>query len=273
MISFPHCKINLGLRITAKREDHYHDLDTVFYPVAINDALEFVVADEMKFMSSGISIPGKGKNLVVAAYDFIKADHPDLPPIHIHLHKQIPIGAGLGGGSSNAAAMLKMLNTFFDLKISHEKLHHYASQLGSDCPFFLYDSACKASGRGEILKLIQLDLAAYRMVLVYPNLHISTADAFSEIKPCQVQRSCAEIVNLPITEWRELLINDFEESIFNRHSILADIKQKLYDQGALYAAMSGSGSTIFGIFGKDDRPTKEALMQDKLLGDMQLFLV
>ncbi len=271
MISLSPCKINLGLRITAKRTDGYHDLDTVFYPLAFYDALEFIEANEMKFSSSGIPIPGNGKNIVIAAYDLVKSDYPNVPSLHIHLHKQIPIGAGLGGGSGNAVSMLKMMNAYFDLKLSDEQFFQYALQLGSDCPFFLYETACEASGRGEVLNPLNLDLSDYRIILVYPNIHISTATAFGAISPHQPILSCAEIVQQPIAQWRELLINDFEFPLFQIHPLLSETKQQLYDMGALYAALSGSGSTIFGIFKKEQFSNHANISQQAVFMNSQVF--
>lgn len=273
MISFSPCKINLGLRITAKRIDGYHDLDTVFYPLALYDALEFIEANEMKFSSSSIPIPIVGKNIVIAAYDLVKSDYPNIPALHIHLHKQIPIGAGLGGGSGNAVTMLKMLNTYYNLNLSEEKLFQYALQLGSDCPFFLHETACEASGRGEVLNSIALDLSDYQIVLVYPDLHVSTASAFSAIQPQQLQLSCSEIVKQPIETWRDLLVNDFEVPLFNSYPILAEIKRKLYELGASYAAMSGSGSALYGLFKHHQVLDKKKLSREELLVDKQIFYI
>jgi 4-diphosphocytidyl-2-C-methyl-D-erythritol kinase len=253
MIRFPHCKINLGLSIIEKRKDGFHELETVFYPVALQDALEIIHSDEKKeeisFTHSGIAIPGNAEqNLCVKAYQLLKKDFPTIPSVKIHLHKNIPMGAGLGGGSSDGAFVLRMLNDMFNLSLSSEKLVHYAAQLGSDCPFFIYDQPYHATGRGEILQSIQCDLKNFQIVLIHPQIHVSTAWAFSQLNPHSKQKSITQIVTQSIETWKLELINDFEEPIFTAHPILGEIKNYLYDQGALYASMSGSGSSLFGIF-------------------------
>ncbi len=255
MIRFPHCKINLGLSIIEKRTDGFHALETVFYPVALQDALEIIHSDEKKqeilFSHSGIAIPGNTEqNLCVKAYLLLKKDFPSIPSVKIHLHKNIPMGAGLGGGSSDGAFVLRMLNDMFNLSLSSEKLIDYAAQLGSDCPFFIYDKPCHAKGRGEILAPIECDLSNYKIALLHPQIHVSTAWAFGQLNPHAKQKSIAQIITQPIATWKSDLVNDFEEPIFKAHPILEDIKNYLYEQGALYASMSGSGSSLFGIFPK-----------------------
>lgn len=252
MLSFPNCKINLGLNITRKREDGYHDLETVFYPIALKDSLEIIQSSEFTFQSSGLPIDGDEKNnLCVKAYRLLKQDFPGIPTISIHLHKAIPMGAGLGGGSADGAFTLSMLNKKFKLGITEPQLLHYALQLGSDCPFFVVNKPCFATGRGEKLQVIDLDLSAYTIVLVNPKIHVSTKEAFADLIPQQPTISIREIVNHPVEEWRALLKNDFEAAVFKKHPAIAEIKTQLYDSGAKYAAMTGTGSTVFGLFRKD----------------------
>ena len=255
MIQFPNCKINLGLSITAKRNDGYHELETVFYPVGLNDIVEVVRANDIsgtvEFTSTGIEVPGEiANNLCVKAYNLLKAAYPTLPPVKIHLHKHIPMGAGLGGGSSDATAVLKLLNQVFNLSLTQAQLINYAAQLGSDCPFFVFDTPCYATGRGEILKPIQVDLSNYSIALIHPRVHISTSWAFQQLTPHKKEKCIATIIAQDIETWKQELVNDFEAPIFLAHPYLAEIKEMLYNEGAIYASMSGSGSSLFGIFPK-----------------------
>lgn len=253
MIAFPPCKINLGLSIIEKRPDNYHALETIFYPVGLNDIVEMVPnnlqSTPIEFTSTGLSIPGdNAQNLCVKAYALLKNDFLALPNIKMHLHKVIPMGAGLGGGSSDASTILKMTNQHFNLGLDRNQLLQYAAQLGSDCPFFIFDTPCHATGRGEILTPFQTDLSHYQIVLVHPNIHISTAWAFSQLMPHTKEKSIASIVAQPITTWKDELLNDFEKPIIEAHPIIGNIKNLLYEMGAIYASMSGSGSSLFGIF-------------------------
>lgn len=252
MVVFPNAKINLGLNIVRKRGDGYHDLETIFYPVLIKDVLEVIRSDEFSFSASGLPISGSSNdNLCVKAFNLLKADFPDLPNIQTHLLKAIPMGAGLGGGSADGAFMLKMLNDKFQLELSTEQLMGYALQLGSDCPFFIINKPCFGTGRGEVLEPISLDLSGYKFVLVNPGIHVSTAAAFSQLVPKDPVKSIRQLIEQPVETWKYELVNDFEMPVFNQHPVLADIKQQLYDAGAAYASMSGSGSTLFGMFEKD----------------------
>lgn len=252
MIVFPNCKINLGLRILRKRTDGFHDIETLFYPLPVRDALEIIENPEFNFSQTGFHIEGDPENnLCIKAYQLIKKNFPELPAVIIHLHKVIPVGAGLGGGSADGAFALKLLNKKFDLKISTKKLMDYALQLGSDCPFFILNKPCFARGRGEILEPIKLDLSAYKIVIVNPGIHVSTKWAFSQITPALPEKSIKEIIPETIETWRENLNNDFEEPAFKKYPELKQIKNQLYHAGAVYAAMSGSGSTVFGIFKKE----------------------
>ena len=256
MIYFPNAKVNLGLRVTSKRQDGYHALDTVFFPVPLNDVLEVITqsnpsTEAVIFSHSGIPIPGEeSSNLCIKAYQLLKKDYPDLPSILLHLHKHIPMGAGLGGGSADGAFMLRLLNDKYKLGIGSEQLQTYALALGSDCPFFIINKPVQASGRGEIMHPISCTLSSKTMVLVCPGIHVSTADAFRKITLSPKAPSCASIVEGPVEEWKGRLINDFEEPVFNAFPEIATIKDTLYNAGAIYASMTGTGSTVYGIFEK-----------------------
>lgn len=255
MLFFPNCKINLGLRILRRRPDGYHDLETIFYPLPLRDTLEILHDTTPRFTSYGLPIPGDpDHNLCLKAWRLLKKDLPDLPPVHIHLLKNIPIGAGLGGGSADAAWTLLALNKQFHLGLSQEQLLHYAAQLGSDCPFFIRNTPCLGGGRGEKLTPVDLDLSAYTIALVDPGIHISTAKAFSLCTPRENPTPLTSIISQPINQWREHLINDFEQPVFQLHPELATVKPVLYSHGALYASLTGSGSSFFGIFPKDRAP-------------------
>ncbi|MCX6318462.1 MAG: 4-(cytidine 5'-diphospho)-2-C-methyl-D-erythritol kinase [Bacteroidetes bacterium] len=257
MITYPNCKINLGLNILEKRADKYHNLDTVFYPIPLSDILEIIENKDPEnsptfpLSTSGLPIQGTtSSNLCVKAYKLLKKDFPKMPWVRVHIHKIIPIGAGLGGGSSNGAFALKMYNNLFDLQLSEEKLIEYASVLGSDCPFFIKNKPCHAEGRGEVLREIELDLSAYTFVIVNPAIYVNTGDAFRDIKPRFPNRKIIDIIQLPPEEWRGLLQNDFEQSLFIQYPAIEKVKLDLYQAGAVYASMSGSGSTVYGIFPK-----------------------
>ncbi len=269
MIQFPNCKINLGLSILAKRADGYHELETVFYPIAVSDALEILPSDKLTLSQTGIAVPGDpDQNLCLKAYHLLKKDFPSLPSVQMHLHKNIPMGAGLGGGSSDGTNALLILNQQFSLGLNDRQLIDYASQLGSDCPFFVYNKACHATGRGEVLTPIALDLSNYQFLLVHPGKHISTAWAFQQLTPNTKSESIQSIIQKPMTEWKELLINDFEAPVFKAEPTLSNIKTQLYQLGAIYASMSGSGSSLFGIFPKghfDQAPTIEQALRIDLI--------
>lgn len=256
MITFPNAKINIGLNIIEKRPDNFHNIESVFYPIQLRDALEVIENKEkgatgVVFTSSGIEIPGKPEdNLCSKAYNLIRNDYV-LPPVKIHLHKHIPIGAGLGGGSADAAFFIKLVNEQFELGISWGEMHHYARQLGSDCSFFIANKPVFAEEKGDTYESINLTLGKYFIALVYPNIHVNTATAYSLVTPTKPARSLEEdILSLPIEEWKNHIHNDFEKSVFTAHPQLKIIKEKLYAEGAVYAAMSGSGSTVYGLFNK-----------------------
>ena len=252
MITFPHAKINIGLQVTERRPDGYHNLDTIFYPIPINDALEVIVAEgadyDCRLHISGIDIEGDtDNNLVVRAYRLLAADYT-LPPVDIYLHKHIPTGAGLGGGSADAGFMLRLLNEMFELSITTEQLEEYATRLGADCPFFITGTPVYATGIGNEFHPIDLDLSGWYLVVVKPDVFVSTKEAYSMVCPEKPETTLDKKIGMPITEWKECISNDFEKGIFALHSELADIKEKLYTLGAKYAAMSGSGSALFGLF-------------------------
>lgn len=255
MITFPIAKINLGLNVVSKRPDGYHNLETVFYPVPIQDALEVTEMDS-RFPSdvacdikiSNINIEGdEQKNLVVKAYNAVAAKYP-LSRVHAHLYKGIPTQAGMGGGSSDCAYMIRLLNEMYSLSMSTQEMIDIAATLGADCPFFILSQPAYAEGIGERLEPISLDLSNYYIAVVRPNIPISTKEAFSLITPQASTVCCKEIVTRPVEEWSDTLVNDFEKSVFALHPEIGEIKSKLYQCGAVYAAMSGSGSSVFGLF-------------------------
>ena len=256
MILYPHSKINIGLSITGKRPDGFHNIETVFYPIALCDSLSIESAEsgascQLDFSCDGVEMPDNKTrdNLCCKAYHLLNADYR-LPPAIIRLHKKIPVGAGLGGGSSDAAYTLLALNDLFQLNISKEKLSQYASRLGSDCAFFLQSSPAFGTGKGDILEPIALSLAGYHILLVKPPVFVSTADAYSSVTPRKAQHRLPEILQAPISEWRHMVFNDFEISVFKKFPEIGRIKEKLYGEGAVYASMSGSGSSVYGIFDK-----------------------
>lgn len=286
MIAFPNAKINIGLNVIAKRSDGYHDIETVFYPVNLQDALEVTLMrpldpsqlisrieagklvqpdDALPFFKSrrkketlpccqlemlGNEYPfPAADNLVVKAYMMLLEDF-DLPAIDIRLYKHIPTGAGLGGGSSDCASMIELLNRRFNLRMRDSMMERYAARLGSDCPFFITGKPSLASGRGEILTPIKLSLADYTILIVKPDVSVSTAQAYAGVTPGKPAVSLAEAVKRPVSEWRDVVVNDFEESVFNKYPLLGDIKSRLYNLGAEYASMTGSGSAVYGLFRK-----------------------
>jgi 4-diphosphocytidyl-2-C-methyl-D-erythritol kinase len=249
MISFPPCKINLGLNVIARRTDGYHDIETCFYPIPWTDIVEVIPSSTFQFTTSGLSILGSDQdNLCVKAYDLVKQKF-DLPPAKIHLHKVLPTGAGLGGGSSDAAHTLRLLNAVFELNLSVNQLHDFATKLGSDCAFFIQDNPMLGKGRGEILEDIEISLSGKFIVLVNPGIHVSTATAYAGVKPLVHTKRVADVLRKSSTSsWSSELKNDFEESVCKAHPQIQTIKDNLYSKGAFYASMSGSGSTVFGLF-------------------------
>lgn len=261
MIEFPCAKINLGLNVVERRPDGYHNLETVFFPLPICDALEIKPMDE-KFPSDvacDLKITGntvccsESDNLIVRAYNLLAADY-DIPRVHAHLYKNIPSEAGLGGGSSDAAFMIRLLDQRFRINIGNAEMENYAAKLGADCPFFISAEPSYAEGIGEILSPVNIaneNLKGYTIVVVKPQISVSTKEAFAHITPHRPEKCCRDIVAQPVESWKDNLCNDFEESVFSFHPQLAEIKTKLYSIGALYAQMSGSGSALFGIFRED----------------------
>lgn len=253
MICFPNCKINLGLTVTGKRTDGFHNIETVFYPVKLCDALEIVVSpdENFAFETTGIEIDSLiDDNLCSKAFKLL-ADEHNLPAIKIHLHKNIPIGAGLGGGSADAAFTIKLLNEVFDLKLSVENMKDYARKLGSDCTFFIDNAPVFAFGKGDFFEPVNVNLDGYFVLIAKPDIFINTAKAYAGVIISRKQISIKEIINLPIKSWRQNLKNDFENNIFKSHPEIQNIKNKMYESGAIYSAMSGSGSAVYGIFEKD----------------------
>ncbi len=250
MICFPNCKINLGLSITEKRPDGFHNIETVFYPVKLCDALEMFVSTDQKtdFIINGLDIPGStNENLCLKAFNILRK-HFDIPEVKFHLIKKIPMGAGLGGGSADAAFTIKMLNDLFSLKMPDGLMMKYAKILGSDCAFFIKNKAVFAFGKGDEFENVDLDISDYQIAIIKPEIHISTFEAYSKIISSQKNISVKEIIKMPVSDWKNNLFNDFEKPVFKMYPVIGEIKNKLYDLGAEYASMSGSGSAVFGLF-------------------------
>ena len=276
MIVFPCAKINLGLNVVERRADGYHNLETVFMPVPLYDTLEVLpMSSEMpdgvercKLMVSNLPIEGDvQRNLVVRAYNLLYADFPEqMGRVYAHLYKAIPTQAGMGGGSSDCAYMIRLLNVLFHLQLSNQQMIDYASRLGADCAFFIQDQPAYAEGIGERLSPMDLNIGSeYRLAIVKPDIPVSTKEAFSLIKPHKPQKNCLDIVRQPMETWRDELVNDFEQSVFALHPEIAAVKQHLYDMGAIYAAMSGSGSAVFAFF------RKEEVRSDSMLDEESAF--
>ncbi|WP_017259015.1 4-(cytidine 5'-diphospho)-2-C-methyl-D-erythritol kinase [Pedobacter arcticus] len=248
MITFPSAKINIGLNITSRRTDGYHNLETVFYPIKIKDALEVIEGPAMSFETSGIEIPGHAnENLCLQAYDLMRGDF-DLPNINIHLHKNIPIGAGLGGGSADAAFFIKLINQKFDLGLSKEVIQNYCRKLGADCAFFIANKPVFAFGKGDEFENINLDLDKYFIALIMPPVYVSTGEAYRGVQPKTPSQSLKELIKLPIEQWQGKITNDFENHILKNHPTIRGVKASLLEAGALFALMSGSGASVYGIF-------------------------
>lgn len=251
MVVFPNAKINIGLNITSKRPDGYHDIASCFYPIGWSDALEILPANELSFQASGLPIPGdNSSNLCLKAYHLLASEHP-LPPVSLHLLKAVPIGAGLGGGSADAAFTIKTLNKQFGLGLTNRQQQEYARQLGSDCAFFIENKPMYCLGKGDQFEEIPLRLSGKWILLVNPGLHISTAEAYAGVVPRRPSTDLRTLLHQPIESWRDRVVNDFEAPLFSRHTILGEYKQQLYELGAEYASMSGSGSTLYGIFANE----------------------
>ena len=262
MICFPNAKINLGLNIVGKRPDGYHNIETVFYPIPVKDALEIVGSDHPRFEQTGIPVDApEEKNLVIKALNALKMRY-EIPPLEIHLLKAIPFGAGLGGGSADAAFMLRLLNDFCGLGIPMDELASIASTIGADCPFFIHNTPVFATGTGNLFEPVELSLKGYYLCLVKPDVAVSTAEAYSLVTPAHPEVSLKEIVRYPLSQWKELMKNDFEPSVFPRFPIIREIKETLYREGAVYASMSGSGSSVFGLFEQPPGLKEKAIFRD-----------
>jgi len=265
MILFPNAKINIGLNIVSKRTDGYHNLESIFYPLAIRDAIEVIEWDKLQFSSSGIEIPGNADdNLCMKAYHLLKKDIPELPPVNIHLHKHIPIGAGLGGGSADASFFIRLMNQKFSLGMENCRMEQYVSKIGSDCAFFIQNKPAYATEKGDHLSTLDLDLSSYFIVLVMPDVQVSTAEAYQGVRAAPVNTPLTELIKLPFEDWKLHIKNDFEPSVFSKYPVIAAIKDSLYEAGALYASMSGSGSSVYGIF-------KQALNLPQLEKENKVF--
>ncbi len=259
MVAFPNCKINIGLCVTEKRADGFHNLETVFYPIQCKDAIEIIEDSaskkEISFSQTGTIIPGTmDDNICIKAYHLLKKDFPHLPNVKMHLHKAIPMGAGLGGGSADASFMLKLIDQKFNLGLSVDQLLNYALILGSDCPFFILNKPCFATGRGEKLEAISLTLSSYKIVLVNPGIHINTGWAFSKCSIKKNEQGLKDLLQLPVADWQQNIHNEFESPVFKAHPEIAAIKSTLIADGAIYASMSGTGSTVYGLFEKNSAP-------------------
>ena len=252
MITFPNAKINLGLHITQKRKDGYHEIESCMVPIPLCDALEMVLDKKPSWAISGLSIPGDSKdNLILKAEKLLKKDYQGLPSLNIHLHKHIPMGAGLGGGSADGAFALKLMNNLFDLHLDDFFLEEYAAELGSDCPFFIENTPKIIRGRGEILEPCSVSLQGSHLVLIHPGIHVGTKEAYTGVTPAAPKTSLEEVL-ADRSRWKDELVNDFEKSVFQAYPEIAGIKNSLYQAGAYYASMSGSGSSVFGLF--DEKP-------------------
>ena len=248
MVLFPHAKINLGLQVVKKRHDGLHNIISCIYPIGWCDILEIIEGAELSFTGSGLEIPGDpNDNLCFQAYQLLKENF-DLPPVHMHLHKAIPIGAGLGGGSSDAASTLKGLRELFDLPLADFELERYASELGSDCAFFIGNQAAIATGIGDQLERIEIDLSNFHLLVVTPPIHVNTGEAYGMLTPEHNEHDLKLGLMKPPTEWHQSITNDFEVPIFAKYPLVSGIKEKMLAKGAIYSSLSGSGSSVYGIF-------------------------
>ena len=258
MLFFPNAKINIGLQILNRRFDGFHNIETFMIPVGLRDSLEFIPSEENLFSGSGIQLDVSSENnLCIKAYDLLRKKY-STPPISIHLHKAIPTGAGLGGGSADAAFLLSSLNNYFNLNISVSELESFASTLGSDCPFFINNKPNLAFGRGEKLEPFNINLSDYVILIAHPGIHVNTTWAYKNSKPNSNRPSLKSILNSePITNWKNTLFNDFEDIIFPSHPEIRELKEKIYSLGAIYTSMTGSGSAVYGIFENNNEDYKQ----------------
>ncbi len=264
MLVFPKAKINLGLRITGRRPDGYHDIETLFYPVGLCDALEIVRGPEGSekdvLLITGNAIPGPADDNIVLKSVRKLRESFGIPPLIINLYKRIPAGAGLGGGSSDAASALRVINRIFKLSISNPKLKEISAALGSDCPFFIDQVPAFATGRGEILTPAPYVLDGYYVVLANPGIQASTREAYAACRPALPETSLEVLTKRPPDEWKDTVINDFEEILFPEYPVIKELKSAFYDSGCVFSSMSGSGSTVYGIYSKKPSIPKEIEM-------------
>lgn len=267
MVVFPPCKINIGLRVLNRRPDGFHNLCSLFYPVPFSDALELIRSSATRLHLSGLPVKGELEdNLCLKAYYLLKKDFPEIPDFDIFLHKAIPTGAGLGGGSSDAAWMLRALNKECNLALSGHQLLHYAAQLGSDCSFFTQDKACLAKGKGEILEPLDFDvIQKHHLLLICPPVQVYTGEAYRQIHPSPQAVPLVSLIKQPLATWSKTIVNDFENPVFKQHPYLKEIKEVLYSKGAIYASLSGSGASVYGLFKEAvdplDFPFKGSIVQ------------
>lgn len=274
MVVFPCCKINLGLNVVERRTDGYHNLETVFYPIPLHDNLEVITAKNASqpylLHNTGLSVDGADENnLVVKVYNLLREDYKQIPPVEIWLHKRIPSGAGLGGGSSDAAFMMRLLNEQYELGMDDEDIEYRLSRLGADCAFFYQARPAFATGIGDQLIPIDFDLAGWNFVLVKPDIHVSTREAYSMVRPKPSTHSLLQALSRPVETWKDTVKNDFEYSVFQHYPEIAAIKQTLYDMGAAYASMSGSGSSVFALFERS-QPEAESVFSDCFVYETRL---
>lgn len=266
MIVYPNCKINLGLNVTERRPDGYHNLETIFLPVALCDELEIAVSDRFSFVQEGIALDNTPEdNLCVKAYRMMQERYPEVGPVAMRLKKNIPFGAGLGGGSADAAFVLTLIRELFHLEATDRELEQTAAKIGADCAFFVRNQPAYATGIGDQLEPIGLDLSNYHLVLLKPTDHVATREAYGGIRPQPSQWDLRELTRRPIEEWKHYIKNDFESTVFPHHPRIAYLKDWLYSEGALYAAMSGSGAAVFGLFDLKAEPDFGALPDEEIL--------
>lgn len=259
MIVYPNAKINLGLNIISKRTDGYHNIETLFYPIGLSDALEIVFPEgaenqyQLKVTGNSIDVADED-NIIIKSLRKLQSVR-SLPFVGVHLHKVVPTGAGLGGGSADAAFFMKHVNELLALGLSTEDLERLSATIGADCPFFISNKPAFATGIGDVLTPVEVSLSGLHMVLVKPQVSVPTKVAYSKVRPAEPKVRIPDILKRPVAEWRDVLVNDFEESVFSEFPVIAELKQKMYDAGALYASMSGSGSSVFGLF--ESKPQME----------------
>lgn len=273
MIVFPNAKINLGLHVTGKRSDGYHNIETVFYPIRWNDIMEILPGEKhtsgIEVHLSGLPVAGKhGDNLCVKAYQLLKQDFP-IHALKLYLHKQIPMGAGLGGGSSDAAAFIKGLNTLFSLGMGSIQMQEYAKQLGADCAFFIDNTPVHAIGKGDEFSNVNVSLKNYFVYVVHPGIHVSTAEAYAHVVPAVPERNITDVLSGDISGWKNTLVNDFEKSVFAAHPQIAEVKRIMYESGAVYASMSGSGSAVYGLFEQRPESISQFAGVNSWIGEME----